>query len=314
MSKQFESQKISCERGGVGLLALALFHCWEPDQLFVIISVYMDESGTHGAPLMIMSGYVGKLGQWADFDKRFRRLLRRYGLSHHHSKELRDTDGEYKEWNRSRKFAYTQELADIVEKHTLFGFSIMLRSDEYDTHYVNGYRPRRVPLDTQYGLCFRFALSFLLPHICEVLGRDDVVLNFILEEGHRNAGDAVRIFHEVKSSEPELAPKLGAIAFDGKRKFPGLQAADMVAYNAFRGEMRDPTGIIIDRIEGATIEDDRKATKSKSPTYRCDITQSELKAFKELVLNRVAERETRAAHTSHSSADGRPNAAAKEDS
>ena len=43
-------------------LALALFHRLEPERLFVIVSAYIDESGTHGSPVTILGGVVGRLG------------------------------------------------------------------------------------------------------------------------------------------------------------------------------------------------------------------------------------------------------------
>jgi hypothetical protein len=45
-------------------------------RLFVIVTVYIDESGTHdGSPVLIMAGWVGRFGQWASFDPKWERLL-----------------------------------------------------------------------------------------------------------------------------------------------------------------------------------------------------------------------------------------------
>jgi hypothetical protein len=248
----------------------------------VIIKIYMDESGTHGAPLMILSGLVGRLGQWADFDEKWRKLLMKSDLTYFHSKTMKSTDGEFRGWTRKRKFEFTQAAATIAEKHALLGFSIMLRDEEYRQFYKSGDWPRRSRPDSQYGLCLRFCLSWLPRHLCEQLRRDDLTINFILEAGHKNAGDAVRVFDEAKlEGDPALVRVLGAISFDDKRKWPGLQGADAIAYNAFGGEMREDVPII-DRPAGSTLKDDRRATKSKTPIYRCHVTEVELREFRKL--------------------------------
>jgi hypothetical protein len=53
----------------------------------VIAVTYIDEAGTHGAaPHMVMGALVGRLGQWAYFDKKWRKMLRRNGITCFHSK------------------------------------------------------------------------------------------------------------------------------------------------------------------------------------------------------------------------------------
>jgi hypothetical protein len=51
-------------RGFTANLAMALAHHWEPRKIFVIVTIYVDESGTHGSPVVILGGCVGRLGQW----------------------------------------------------------------------------------------------------------------------------------------------------------------------------------------------------------------------------------------------------------
>jgi hypothetical protein len=53
--------------GPTGSLSLSLHHRWEPERPFVLITTYLDESGTHGSStLMTMGGYVGKLAHPAE--------------------------------------------------------------------------------------------------------------------------------------------------------------------------------------------------------------------------------------------------------
>src|SRR5260221_10147590 len=62
----------------------AIYHRWDPAQIFVIVTAYGDESGTHdgpdGSPIMMLAGYVATLGQWNRFDVGWRRAIARAGL------------------------------------------------------------------------------------------------------------------------------------------------------------------------------------------------------------------------------------------
>ncbi|MGQ0677633.1 MAG: hypothetical protein ACT4N4_16310 [Rhodospirillales bacterium] len=75
--------------GHVGALALSLFHRWEPNRLFMIVTAYIDESGTDGQrPVMTMAGWAGKLGRWFEFEKKWRQELARTSTAYFRAKEL----------------------------------------------------------------------------------------------------------------------------------------------------------------------------------------------------------------------------------
>jgi hypothetical protein len=65
----------------------------------VIISVYIDESGTHeNGPLMTMAGYIARLGQWHHFDAKWGKMLRENGLSYFHATEIWHGSGDWRGW------------------------------------------------------------------------------------------------------------------------------------------------------------------------------------------------------------------------
>src|SRR4051812_28715588 len=111
--------------GAVGSLALSLVHRWEPERVFVIVTVYIDESGTHGSPVTILAGWVGRLGQWAGFDPKWKKLLQRSRLTHLHSRKLRHSKDEFKGWQPAQKGAFTDAAATLALKELEFGFSVI---------------------------------------------------------------------------------------------------------------------------------------------------------------------------------------------
>src|SRR5712692_4116653 len=78
-------------------------------------------------------------------------------------------------------------------------------------------------------MAFRAFMQFL-PHL-HYSRYPQGAINFVLEAGHRNAGDAVRVFDELKSDRSFVGrDAIGMISFGAKRDSPALQAADMLAY------------------------------------------------------------------------------------
>jgi hypothetical protein len=145
----------------------------------LIVTTYIDEAGTHGtAPHMIMGALVGRLGQWADFDKKWRKMLRRNGISYFHSKKLKHTDGPFKGWSRPKKIALIATASDIQRDTTLFGLSVKIRQSDYEQHYKSGERPQKVPLDTMYGLVSDMWQSLLWIQRKKLLG--EKISNLIL--------------------------------------------------------------------------------------------------------------------------------------
>ena len=153
-------------------LALALFHKWGPERLFVIVTVYIDESGTHEFGVTILGGWVGRLGRWAGFDLQWNKLLKKSKIGHFHSKSMRSSKGEFRGWKIFEKFVFTQDAAAVALKHLEFGFTVSVTDTAYRDHYIAGLRPKEIPLDTRYGLCFHHWLVRHAPRTWQ-LNRSD---------------------------------------------------------------------------------------------------------------------------------------------
>jgi hypothetical protein len=297
--------------GPTGSLALALFHRWEPES-HVIVTVYIDESGTHDSGVTVMGGWVGSLAQWYAFDPKWLKLLRRNKLTYFHSRKMRQTKGEFKDWKREKKFAFTQSAADIALKTLEFGFTIALPDAAYYEHYIANQRPKEIQLDSRYGLCFRFCVSLIPGLAKDAFKGRDLDINFVLESGHKNAGDAERIFNRVKKqgltnpNEVEIVKMLNVISFADKVKFPGLQIADVNAYSAYQHES-GAHPLELTTVEPETCMADAKKAQ-KVPVFRLELRETELKMFKQFVLDEIEERKARSrkAVTSSTFSGGQP--------
>jgi Protein of unknown function (DUF3800) len=224
--------------------ALALFYGRKAERLLVIVTVYIDESGTHGSSVTILGCWVGRLGQWAVFDRKWRRMLKRYGVTHFHSKDIKHTQDEFKGWSIIKKKELLGDAGNLGVKNLEFGFTILLKEEDYQKHYIAGHRPKEVQLDSRYGLCFRYCIGLVTNLAIQSFKCADLEISFVLEAGHPNFGDTERVFVRAKKSRLEgeqfIVRTLKTLTVGNKEDFPGLQIADAIAYSAFQHVTRKP--------------------------------------------------------------------------
>lgn len=224
--------------GAMDSLCLALYHAWEPDKYFMIITAYMDESGTHGSETLLISAILGNVKQWHKFEKKTQRLFDRNEVKVFHAKEWNGSKGDFKGWKVDRKIKFMDNLAAIINSNLESGCSAILNISDYKKYYDNEEKPKKLPRDSAYGVCFRAALSFAAdatlnqhPH------NERRMLNVVVEQGHKNAGDTLRLFEMLRANlKDEYKGLLGTITFADKRDCLPLSAPDALAYGSWRSE------------------------------------------------------------------------------
>jgi hypothetical protein len=260
----------------------------------VILTVYIDEAGTHdNSPITTMGGYVAQLDQWQIFDRVWPRFLERYGLTHLHTIDVLNGRGECQGWVQDQAIKFWTEESRLIANHTLFGFSSLVTDEDYREFYDVGERPRKIPLDTRYGLCFRLILNFIPQKVYETAPHEDVTLNFVLEAGAKNAGDAERIFQLFKRHAPQHLSKIvGTISFGEKRKHPGLQIADGVASSVFRLEKMPPEQPFYwpENVSDEPVEAGRQKVGGMAPVYRIQASAVILRELRDNIVSQIQAR------------------------
>jgi hypothetical protein len=215
---------------------IAFGHRRQPERIFVILTAYLDESGTHGdSPVTVVGGMLANAQQWEAFEKAFRKIKRKHGFQIFHTKKFKKRDGDFKGWSHPQQVALMVDLVPITATAFTEGVTVTLDNKDYEAEYKTGDKPKRLRLDSKYGLCFRNCLLFFALEAMKRVYRGRLpTLHFVLEAGHKNAGDALRIFNETKA---ELETKgfymLGDILFADKDKSDPLMMADFLAHTAF---------------------------------------------------------------------------------
>jgi len=211
----------------------------------MLLTTYLDESGTHEtSPISVMAGYLGTADQWRAFDADWTALIQTAGIRHVHAVDLFKRTKQFKGWSAERVNALATQLDCVIARHMQLGFSVIIRDNDYREICVEGPKPRRSRLDSKYGVCFRACLAFapsLIASELRLAGErqrtQKTTINFVLEDGHRNVGDARRLFDLFKADAlPDWQHFVGA--FDvSKKGSPRSQAADFFAYCVYRAEL-----------------------------------------------------------------------------
>jgi hypothetical protein len=182
--------------GFIRELCIALEHRWEPELPFLLFTAYFDESDTHGpAPHMIMAAFLGSARQWELFGRRIKALQKRDGFKVFHAKHFRALRGEFEGWSPHKCVRLINDLAVAIRDNLTEGVTIALPRALYEAEYRAAPVPQGMPLDSQYGVCFRTCLHQLIKIV--TADKKKHKLHVVIENGHKNVGDAWRIFKEV---------------------------------------------------------------------------------------------------------------------
>jgi hypothetical protein len=110
----------------------------------MIWTAYLDESGTHDSPIMLMGGYLANDHQWDAFNDDWLRLLNSFGVKFCHGKDLEKGKKQFKNWPRKKRNALILEADRIVATHLELGVTAIIRANDYDAIYKSAPNPSRL--------------------------------------------------------------------------------------------------------------------------------------------------------------------------
>jgi hypothetical protein len=256
--------------GPTGEVALTTQFCWKPRTLFMLLTMQLDEANTHDeAEIMVMGGWLGRLGQWNRFDHKWKKALRKSGLDHFHAQEM-------------PRHPFGMKAQGIPDDCLMAGFVVRLDRKDYKEVYRNGPWGGKAQPDSMYGLCFRYCLSAAL-EIGTHEYPSDLKLNFIVESGHSQVGAANEIVERIKRQKiAGVSEFLGTVTPMGKRESYGLQAADGLATGAAWTET--PTGSTIPLLAvspAGRLMDVYPKSLTKAPIFRCHIDREQAANYRD---------------------------------
>jgi hypothetical protein len=227
----------------IGELCVALASVGTGALFHDLYRLFLNESGTHGgAELSAMAGFLGDARQWRKFEKRVEKLFKRFHVDVFHTIDVRRTDKDFAGWTVNRKIEFLDEFQHVINETLESGVSSFLRKDDY-TYYSNLSWPKRTRKDSKYGILFRGCLAQIIDTVGHLPRWKEPHLHIVLEDGHNNAEDAVRIYNWAQN---RLGPRraLAGLTFANKKNCLPLAAADLFAYTAWGQEVgAKPIGV-----------------------------------------------------------------------
>jgi hypothetical protein len=212
-----------------------------------VYRAYVDESGTHDdSPVTVMGGVLARAEQWKVFEKKFSDLQSLYGFKVWHTKKFKRKKGDFRGWSDEK----CHDLYWSMQQVTSFGLTdivaLTLNNTSYEADYKAGDLPRKARLDTKYSLCFRICLVHLVKEVLKRRRRNRIPpLHVVVEAGHRNFGDAERVFEEERQIWTYAGvPILRSLTKADKDECGALMIADFAAHSEYIMEKREiDTGI-----------------------------------------------------------------------
>jgi hypothetical protein len=129
----------------------------------VLYTAYFDEADTHGPePTVIMASFLGTARQWELFGRRLHGLQHRNGFTIFHATEFKNKTGEFAGWSDWKCLDLVHDLTVLVRDNLTEGVTIHLERLRYEEEYRKPPIPKRMSLDSQYGVCFRACMAHLI--------------------------------------------------------------------------------------------------------------------------------------------------------
>jgi len=210
----------------------------------VIFTANFDETDTHGpAPTVILAAYLGHAYQWQQFNKKLERLQATYSFKVFHAVDFEGRKREFSGWSEEKCAALIADLTMLVRDNLALGLTVALPYDQYMNEYRVSPIPSKMHLDSQYGVCFRACIAYLMDFLEMRQYRD--TLNIVMEGGHKNVGDCLRIFDDLKKRLHNIGMDfLGGFTIERKETWPPLMVADLLAATYSMTRSRDAAGTL----------------------------------------------------------------------
>jgi hypothetical protein len=188
-----------------------------------MITGYVDESG-HSAetPFVSMAAFVAQADVWREFDAQWNAALETSGAPYLHMRELAHFRGAFSGWSEDRRRGLIAAAVEAINVHRLVAVGAAISVQAF----------RALPAEAQEG--FRDPFFCCLQEMAYGLVRcaDDpprVRCKAVFSQQNEFRPTAERLWQDLRQ-RPGFAERLGDIEFANMRTSPGLQAADLLAY------------------------------------------------------------------------------------
>jgi hypothetical protein len=195
------------------------------------LRAYMDESGTHGGPVVVVGGYLTNATEWEKFEAAWLPVLEREHIKRFHAADCMAQEREFDGWSWQRSDTVYKELISIINDHNLFATAIAIVTEDF-RRLISP--EERAQSGDEYHIAMQKCFGEFARLIKQGTSPDELIA-YVFERQDEFAAWALKIFQDtLKRENGEQRFRLGSMAYgDGMKSVP-LQAADIIVYEAYR--------------------------------------------------------------------------------
>ena len=201
-----------------------------------MLKIAMDETGVHeNAEMVAVAGYISRPAIWRDWTKAWNAAKKPIKIVH--AVDCANFKNEFDGWDKDRRDAWVANLLPVIPAHELGGIIIGIHLKDFEAA-LKGHPELVEMFGTPYTACFQWAISIIMEIATEHSKRGERMA--FVHEVNAYKGECFKAFEYVKDN---LNPRniWMSLSFAGKKEFPPLQAADILAYEGGKF-LKNPTG------------------------------------------------------------------------
>jgi len=215
-------------------------------RLVVMLRAYLDDSGKAGDPYetsVVVAGAIADVNKWDSLDEEWKAVLRRYGVAELHMKDFSHCQGEFKGWDEYKRRTFLKKLCPIVDKWILKPIGAMVPLEQFK---ILPKKKKSEWLNDPYFACLQDTIE-LTTIVAKELFDPPEHIHIICDEQPKFEAKANSVYRACKKYL-ENGDRLISFGHASSKNVPGLQVADLVAYEALkiRRDMENPSKNVID--------------------------------------------------------------------
>jgi hypothetical protein len=210
------------------------------------VDMGFDESGSHD--VLLLAVQVGVVQKARKMKTSWKTLLRDAKVPFFHSVDYDNfSKGVFSHLARKERSELLKALSGLIRKRLRFGITAKITVSNWNSKTDPEFRSR-------WAAAYSFAMQMLMLETRILLEKAQLGydVNILLEEGHKNAGQAINILRGIKKKNNKLKPEdvvlnIMTEGLGSKTDNPILQSADMLGYSDWQ-RLRQGSQEIFDQL------------------------------------------------------------------
>jgi hypothetical protein len=192
--------------------------------ILIVLVGFFDESGhSSGTEFFALAAFVADAFQWAGFDDQWRNALNRHGAPYLHMREFAHSRGPFQGWTEDRRQGLLGECVTAINSIRAIAVGAAMSVEDFKKLDYEA----QSSLQDPFFCCFQevvrgAALNAHLEH-------KGLKVQMVFSRQDEFSAMASKLWN-VMAEHIDVKERMGSLEFQDMRTVPGLQVADLLAY------------------------------------------------------------------------------------